>query len=151
MVSNLLKAGHEVGVFDIVPALLEKAVSAGAQASNSASDTVADVDVLISMLPASVHVESLYLGDDGILNSISSKTLVIDCSTIAPVSSQKVSAAAAEKNIENNHNIFLISLNHNLQPKYIVIHNYRKNTVRAIDILHYYLYFMIYNLSQNIF
>jgi 3-hydroxyisobutyrate dehydrogenase len=100
MAGNLLKAGHKLKVFDIVPALVATAVSAGAEACGTAADATSEVDVLISMLPASVHVESLYLGDDGILNSISSKTLVIDCSTIAPVSSQKVSAAAAEKNIE---------------------------------------------------
>ena len=51
------------------------------------------------MLPASVHVENLYLGDKGLLTAIAAGTLVIDCSTIAPASSRKVSEAAAAKNI----------------------------------------------------
>ena len=65
----------------------------------SALTAVDGVDVVISMLPASVHVENLYLGDKGLLTAIAAGTLVIDCSTIAPASSRKVSEAAAAKNI----------------------------------------------------
>jgi len=51
------------------------------------------------MLPASRHVESLYLGDDGLLTILSHGTLVIDCSTIAPASAFKVSQAAAARGV----------------------------------------------------
>jgi 3-hydroxyisobutyrate dehydrogenase len=51
------------------------------------------------MLPASRHVEALYLGDDGLLGALSSSTLVIDCSTIAPASAKKVGEAAASKGL----------------------------------------------------
>ncbi|HJP50007.1 MAG: 3-hydroxyisobutyrate dehydrogenase [Pseudomonadales bacterium] len=99
MTTNLLKAGYEIKAFDIVPELLEKSVAEGATACNSAAEAAVDVDVLISMLPASLHVEGLYLGDDGILGNIDPKTLVVDCSTIAPGSARKVSEAADEKGI----------------------------------------------------
>jgi 3-hydroxyisobutyrate dehydrogenase len=55
--------------------------------------------VVITMLPASKHVEGLYLGDDGLLQAIAPGTLVLECSTIAPESARKVSAAAAGKGI----------------------------------------------------
>lgn len=100
MAGNLIKAGHKVKAFDIVPESLQNLVQQGAEACKTAAETTVDVDVLISMLPASAHVESLYLGDEGLLNRISAKTLVIDCSTIAPSSSRKVNQAAVEKNIE---------------------------------------------------
>jgi len=99
MVTNLLKVGHDVQVFDIVPALIEKSVADGAVAVDSASDSVNGVDVFISMLPASVHVESLYLGKGGILSVLGKETLVIDCSTIASSSAIKVGEAAAAKGI----------------------------------------------------
>jgi len=103
MASNLLKAGYKVKVFDLVPAALAELESQGATACDSAAATVTDVDIVISMLPASVHVEKLYLGDGkdegGILPHIKPSTLVIDCSTIASSSAQKVSAAAAELGI----------------------------------------------------
>ena len=49
------------------------------------------------MLPASKHVEALYLGDSGLLASADPKTLLIDCSTISPKVSQSVAAAAKSK------------------------------------------------------
>jgi 3-hydroxyisobutyrate dehydrogenase len=99
MAANLLKAGHTVKVFDLVPAALENLAEQGALTCGSALDATVNVDVLISMLPASVHVETLYLGEKGILPHIKASTLVIDCSTIAPSSAQKVSAAAHERGI----------------------------------------------------
>ncbi len=99
MASNLLSAGHELKVFDIVPELVEQCAEQGATSAAGAKETVEDVDVFISMLPASVHVESLYLGEEGILTGIDPETLVIDCSTIAPSSAKKVSEAAAERGV----------------------------------------------------
>jgi 3-hydroxyisobutyrate dehydrogenase len=51
------------------------------------------------MLPASRHVEGLYLGEGGILQTLAADTLVIDCSTIAPASAQKVAQAAAGRGL----------------------------------------------------
>ncbi|OUL25938.1 3-hydroxyisobutyrate dehydrogenase [Nostoc sp. RF31YmG] len=100
MAANLAKAGHTLRVFDLVPAALEAAVAAGASAAASAADTLADADVVISMLPASRHVEGLYLGEHGILAAIPAGALVIDCSTIAPASARKVADAAAARGLQ---------------------------------------------------
>ena len=99
MASNLLKAGHSVRAFDLVDSALQTIANEGGEACDSALTAVDGVDVVISMLPASVHVENLYLGDKGLLTAIAAGTLVIDCSTIAPASSRKVSEAAAANNI----------------------------------------------------
>ena len=99
MASNLLKAGHSVRAFDLVDSALQAIANEGGEACESALTAVDGVDVVISMLPASVHVENLYLGDKGLLTAIAAGTLVIDCSTIAPASSRKVSEAAAANNI----------------------------------------------------
>jgi len=99
MASNLLKAGHSVRAFDLVDSALQAIANEGGEACDNALTAVNGVDVVISMLPASVHVENLYLGDKGLLTAIAAGTLVIDCSTIAPASSRKVSEAAAANNI----------------------------------------------------
>lgn len=99
MALNLVKAGHSLAVFDLVADAAAKLGDAGARVASSASDAVRDCDVIISMLPASKHVESLYLGDDGLLQHIAEGALVIECSTIAPQSAIKVSQAAHEKGI----------------------------------------------------
>jgi 3-hydroxyisobutyrate dehydrogenase len=100
MASNLLSAGHDLKVFDIVPELVNRCAEQGAATAASAKDAVRGVDIFISMLPASSHVESLYLGKEGILAGIDPATLVIDCSTIAPSSAKKVSEAAARRGID---------------------------------------------------
>jgi 3-hydroxyisobutyrate dehydrogenase len=100
MAHNLLKAGHTVRVFDLVPAAIATLVKEGAQQAHTAQEAVVDAEVVISMLPASQHVESLYLGDNGLLKFISPSALVIDCSTIAAVSARKVAQAATHLGLQ---------------------------------------------------
>lgn len=97
MALNLIKAGYRVQGFDLVPAQLDAFKNGGGIPMQGALEAAADVDVIISMLPASRHVESLYLGDSGLLAAVNSKTLLIDCSTISPKISQVVAAAAKAK------------------------------------------------------
>ncbi len=99
MAANLIKAGHQLRVFDLVPAALNAATAAGAYAANSAADTLAGAEIVISMLPASRHVEGLYLGEAGVLAQIPDGALVIDCSTIAPVCARKVAEAAQARGL----------------------------------------------------
>ncbi|PPU42038.1 3-hydroxyisobutyrate dehydrogenase [Xanthomonas arboricola pv. populi] len=99
MAANLSKAGHQLRVFDLVPAALDAAVAAGAHAASSAHDTLADAEIVISMLPASRHVEALYLGEAGILAQIPAGALVIECSTIAPASARKLAAEAQARGL----------------------------------------------------
>ncbi len=94
MAQNLLKAGHTLCVFDLVPAAVNTLTKAGATAAASASEAVKGADVVVSMLPASHHVENLYLGDAGLLSLIPKQAIVIDCSTISPDSARKVAQAA---------------------------------------------------------
>ena len=96
MAKNLLNAGHQVQVFDLVEASMASVVAEGGTANKSAADAVRGADLVISMLPASKHVEALYLGDAGLITQLDADTLIIDCSTIAPESARKVAAAAAE-------------------------------------------------------
>ena len=97
MALNLVKAGHEVAVFDLVAPAMEPVVKAGARGAKSAADAASGAQVVISMLPASQHVESLYLGEGGLLTRIANGVLVIDCSTIAPQSARKGADAAAAR------------------------------------------------------
>ncbi|MFZ6848012.1 3-hydroxyisobutyrate dehydrogenase [Undibacterium sp. RuRC25W] len=99
MAVNLIKAGHQLTVFDLSTVALARLSDAGGTVANSAVASVLDAEIVISMLPASSHVESLYLGDQEILSSIAPGTLIIDCSTIAPQSARKVATAAAARGL----------------------------------------------------
>ncbi|MGH8761132.1 MAG: 3-hydroxyisobutyrate dehydrogenase [Burkholderiales bacterium] len=101
MALNLHKAGHQVAAFDLSAEACKRLEDAGVRIAESASDVVRGVEVVISMLPASQHVEALYLGNDkpGLLNQLPAGTLVIDCSTIAATSARKVAEAAVKRQI----------------------------------------------------
>ena len=102
MAMNLLKAGHTLSAFDLSAEACKKFGAEGLPIAKSAAETVADAEVVISMLPASAHVEGLFLGGagkPGLLESIKAGTLVIDSSTIAAAKSRKVAEAAAAKGV----------------------------------------------------
>jgi len=99
MARNLLKAGHELTVFDLSATAVQGLADAGAKPAESAAQSVQGAEIVVSMLPASRHVEGLYLGDDGLLQQIVPGTLVLECSTIAPESARKVAAAAQGRGI----------------------------------------------------
>ena len=100
MAQNLLKGGVLVRVYDRVQELMQPLAQAGAVACTSAANACEGADVVISMLPASEHVNTLYLGPDGILPLLTSNTLIIDCSTIAPAVSRQLAQAAHERGLQ---------------------------------------------------
>ena len=100
MAANLLRAGHELAAFDLVPEALEQAREQGARIAASPSDAVTDVEFVITMLPAGRHVESVYLEQRDnacLLDEIATDAVIIDSSTIAADTARKVAAAAAER------------------------------------------------------
>ncbi|MFN4310932.1 MAG: 3-hydroxyisobutyrate dehydrogenase [Ferrovibrio sp.] len=94
MARNLLKAGHKVKAFDLMPELVQKVVEAGGTKAASAQEAAQDVDAVISMLPAGKHVLSVYTGEKGILAAARPGTLFIDSSTIDVKSAREAIAAA---------------------------------------------------------
>ncbi|WP_404408021.1 3-hydroxyisobutyrate dehydrogenase [Pseudidiomarina marina] len=99
MAANLVKGGHQVNVFDLAEAALQAAKDAGCRVASSANEAAHGVDFVITMLPADKHVESVYLGDNGLIHELPSSTLVIDCSTISAETARKVGQALAAENI----------------------------------------------------
>ncbi len=82
MALNLVKAGHDVQVFDLDAGSLEKAASGGAKACSALGEVAREADAIVTMLPAGRHVRSVYTGPDGLLDKVGQGTLLIDSSTI---------------------------------------------------------------------
>ena len=99
MARNLLKAGFALRIFDLVQSAVDSLAAEGATPAASAAEAVIGTEVVVSMLPASRHVEGLYLGESGLLQQIAPGSLVLECSTIAPESARKVHAAASARGI----------------------------------------------------
>ena len=99
MALNLHKAGFTLSAYDISAASCDALREQGVTIADSAVAAARDAEVVISMLPASQHVEQLYLGENGLLDQMKSGALLIDCSTIAAESSRKVAAEAEKRGI----------------------------------------------------
>ncbi|MGE4404681.1 3-hydroxyisobutyrate dehydrogenase [Pseudomonas sp.] len=96
MAHNLLKAGHQLSVFDLNAAAVEQLVAAGALPVDSPSAIAqGNAELIITMLPAAPHVKSVYLGENGLIARSRPGVMLIDCSTIDPHSARDVAAAAA--------------------------------------------------------
>jgi 2-hydroxy-3-oxopropionate reductase len=100
MAKNLLKAGYELVVYDIVPAGVEDVVKAGASATGSNREVAEKSDVVVTMLPDSPDVESAMLGPGGVFEGLHSGLILVDMSSISPVTARKVAALAAEKGVD---------------------------------------------------
>lgn len=99
MALNLVKAGHAVRAFDVVPAAVQKAGEGGCTACASAADAVQGAAVVVTMLPTTQTMEDLYLGAGNLLALVAPGTLLIDSSTVAPASPRKVAQAALAKGL----------------------------------------------------
>jgi 3-hydroxyisobutyrate dehydrogenase len=99
MLANLLRKGFAVLAWDVVPAALSAAVKLGATAAASAADAARRSDLIVTMLPSSSHVESVYLGADGVLAGVPAGRLCVDMSTIDPGVSRRVAAALARRQV----------------------------------------------------
>src|SRR5436309_14413926 len=100
MSRNLMKAGHSLMVYDVVPGPVAELVEAGAARGESARDTAAKSDVTITMLPDGPDVEAAVLGPGGVLEGARAGSIVVDMSSINPTVAQKVGAACAAKGVE---------------------------------------------------
>lgn len=100
MSRNLLKAGHEVTVYDVVPGAVEEIAGAGAKVAASSAECAAAGDVIVTMLPDGPQVEEAVLGAGGVLAGAKAGAIVVDMSSINPQVSQKVAAACEAKGVE---------------------------------------------------
>lgn len=100
MVKNLLKAGHEVVVFDVIKDNVNIAVEYGAAAAVSSKDVARQCGLVITMLPNSPHVKAVVMGQDGVLEGAEEGTILIDMSSIAPLASQEINQACREKGVK---------------------------------------------------
>jgi 3-hydroxyisobutyrate dehydrogenase len=103
MALNLVRAQMLVTGHDLIPANVAQFVAGGGSAvpdlSDGLANALANAKVVITMLPASSHVESAYLGADGILAQVRPGALLIDCSTIAPATARQVATAATKQGL----------------------------------------------------
>src|ERR1700722_18854944 len=97
MASNLQKKGFVLTVFDLQETPLADLEKLGAKRAKSFAELVQNSDVVLTVLPGSPEVEAAVLGADGILVHGRPGLLLMDLSTVDPITTDKLSAALAAK------------------------------------------------------
>ena len=99
MAYNIQQAGFELILFDIDKEAADMFVLAGGKAAESPRQVAEMSDIVLTMLPDVPQVEAVYLGEDGLLEGAKSGLYLIDCSTIDPDCTRKISQKAASSGV----------------------------------------------------
>jgi len=96
MAKNLLAAGHEVFVFDLVTANIQDLEKEGAKACADNKDLAGKAELIITSLPNAKIVETVMTGENGVFSGCKPGTIIMDMSSVSPESTRAM-AKIAEK------------------------------------------------------
>jgi 4-hydroxybutyrate dehydrogenase / sulfolactaldehyde 3-reductase len=99
MASNLVRKGFALVVYDIAAKPVDALAALGAVPVQSAAAAAESSDAIITMLPDSAVVEDVIMGRDGVLAHVRTGSLIMDMSTIDPLVTDRLAAAAASKGV----------------------------------------------------
>ena len=100
MVSNLLKAGYELTVWNRSVERNKAFARKGARVADTPANAVRDVDVVMYSLSNDQAVEEVVFGANGILNGIKAGQIAIDMSTVLPATSLREQNAYAKRGVD---------------------------------------------------
>jgi len=99
MCRNLLKAGHNVVVYNRSSAPVDRMVELGAARGASSRDVAERSNIVFTMMPDGPEVEEVIIGALGVLEGARPRSTVVDMSSVNPLVSQKIGASCAAKNV----------------------------------------------------
>ena len=102
MATNLLKKGYQLTVFDLIFREGDEEYwrRLGGDIGKSSKDVAQGADVIITVLPSSENVRNAVLGESGVIHGAEKGSIVIDMSTIDPITTKEVGAALEEKGVD---------------------------------------------------
>ena len=100
MALNLMRHGHEMGVYARRPASAAPLLEAGARAYDSPAALAAASEVVFTTVTASSDFEQVALGENGLVHGAPPGLVVVDMETISPVVARKVAERLAGRGVE---------------------------------------------------
>ena len=101
MAGHLIDAGYELVVHNRNRDAVNELVGKGAAEAHSGKEVAEQSDIVITMLPDSPDVESVALGEGGIIEGAHEGLIFVDMSTIAPSVTTQVGEALAEQGVQS--------------------------------------------------
>lgn len=90
MAANVLRAGHDLTVYDVRRKVGRNLEEAGARWAASAQEVAAQSEVVLSSLPGPPEVEAAVLGEKGVFAGLGDGATYIDMSTNSPTTIRKI-------------------------------------------------------------
>jgi 3-hydroxyisobutyrate dehydrogenase-like beta-hydroxyacid dehydrogenase len=100
MAQHLIKAGHEVALWSYSAEKAEKLAGNGAVACKTPAEVAKQSEVVFLCVGDTKMSREVILGKDGLVNGAQKGLVIVDCSTVSPSESRKISAELKEKGIE---------------------------------------------------
>ena len=101
MAGHLIDAGYDLVVHNRNRDAVDELVGKGAAEAHSGKEVAEQSDIVITMLPDSPDVESVALGEGGIIEGAHEGLIFVDMSTIAPSVTIQVGEVLAEKGVQS--------------------------------------------------
>jgi 3-hydroxyisobutyrate dehydrogenase len=99
MALNVLRAGHDVAVYDMDPAAANPHLQLGGTWASSPSEAAARAEILVTMLPGPRQVESVLL-QEGAAHSLPEGSVWVDMSTSTPEAARRVGATSGIRRMD---------------------------------------------------
>lgn len=99
MAENLLKAGYQVTVYNRSQGAVDELVAKGAQRAASPAEVGRAAGIVILCLPKPNDVEQIVTGPNGVLEGLHKGDVIVDCSTIDPLTSRKMAEVSTKKDV----------------------------------------------------
>lgn len=100
MAINVLKKGYPLICYDFNKENVDSLVAFGATSANNGKQVAEEADIIITMLPNSPNVEDALFSKNGIAEGLTKGKIVIDMSSINPVSSQLFAKKLAQLEVD---------------------------------------------------
>lgn len=89
MAGHLVKAGHEVSVYDLNLAPIQELSSKGASACKSSKEVAQKSEIIFIIVQDTPDVEAVLFGKDGLVEGLKPKSIVVDMSSISPIATKE--------------------------------------------------------------
>lgn len=100
MALNLMKHGHQMGVYARRPQSAAPLIAAGAVGYKTPAELAAACDVVFTVVTTSSDFEQVALGENGIIHGARAGSVVVDMETISPIVARNVAQAFAAKGVD---------------------------------------------------
>lgn len=100
MAKNVIKNGYTLTVYDLARERTAPLVEAGATVAGSCREVAKASEIIITMVPSSPHAREAILGKEGVIEGVNKGSIVIDMSTIDPVTTREIHKELTERGVD---------------------------------------------------